>query len=313
MRSDLSSLRSEAKSPASTLTDSAAGSKSHFLEYWELTKPRLSLLSVITAIVGYLAALPTRESWVLLAVICGTSLAAGGAAVLNQWMERQADAQMVRTKRRPIPSGTVSPDAALLYGLLLCALGDFVLWFWANWLAATLAVLTQVSYLLIYTPLKKHTPWCTHAGALPGALPPLIGWAAAEGRISPLGWILFAILLFWQIPHFMSLAWTYRRDYASAGFPMTSVLDPSGRGISLQSLLFTGLLILSSLLPSLCGYTTFFYTLVAFAAGAWILFHAVRFLDDGVRDRFARSLFVTSIAYLPILLSALVVDRILLV
>lgn len=312
MRSDLSSLPSEVNSSAHTRTDSAVGSKNHLLEYWELTKPRLSLLSVITAIVGYLAALPSRESWVLLVVIFGTSLAAGGAAVLNQWMERKADAKMVRTRRRPIPSGTVSSEAALLYGLLLCVSGDIVLWLWANWLAGTLAILTQLSYLLVYTPLKKRTPWCTHTGALPGAIPPLIGWAAVEGRISLLGWILFAILFFWQIPHFMSLAWTYRRDYASAGFPMSSVIDPSGRRASLQSLLFTVLLILSSLLPSLYGYTTFSYTLVALGVGSWLLFHAIRFLDEEVRDRFARSLFITSIAYLPILLSTLVVDRILL-
>ena len=302
----------ESKTGTGLLIGEATREKSRYSDYWELTKPRLSMLSVITAIVGYLAALPVREPGVLASLIIGTSLAAGGAAALNQWAERVADAKMVRTRGRPIPAGLVTPEAALIFGLFLCLAGDLLLVAGVNILAASLALATQAAYLLAYTPLKKHTPWCIEVGAIPGALPPLIGWAAAESGISTLGWILFAILLFWQIPHFMALAWTYRKDYARAGFPMGSVTDPSGNGIARQSFIFTILLFGCSLLPALLGFTTIFYTSLAIVTGLWFLYAATRFLFTQDRDRAARKLFLASIAYLPILLGGLVLDRLLL-
>ncbi len=302
----------ESKTQTGLLMGESVREKSRYLDYWELTKPRLSMLSVITAIVGYLAALPTRDPGVLTTLIFGTSLAAGGAAALNQWMERVADAKMVRTRGRPLPAGLVTPEAALVFGLVLCLSGDLLLYVGVNGLAALLAVITQVAYLLAYTPLKKLTPWCTEVGAIPGALPPLIGWAAAESGISTLGWILFAILLFWQIPHFMALAWTFRKDYAQAGFPMGSVIDPSGRRIARQSFLFTSLLFACSLLPAFLGFTTVFYTCLATVLGLWFLFAATRFLLAIDRGKAARRLFLASIAYLPILLGGLVLDRLLL-
>lgn len=311
MRNEPSSLQYEAESRSTVIADSSSESRFLIHEFWELTKPRLSLLSVITAIVGYLAALPQGASTTLVSLVFGTCLAAGGAAVLNQWMEWEADARMVRTRQRPIPAGEITPEAALLYGLILCVAGSLILWTCVNRVSALLAIFTQVSYLLAYTPLKKRTPWCTQIGAIPGAMPPLIGWAAAEGNISTLGWILFAILLFWQIPHFMAIAWTFREDYATAGFTIFSVVDPSGKRISRQSFICTLLLIACSLLPAAFGYTSIFYMLVAVPAGAWILYHAGFFLLAGKRDKFARSLFFVSIAYLPILLGALVVDRML--
>ncbi len=307
------SFQYESKTETGILLGDAVREKSRYSDYWELTKPRLSMLSVITAIVGYLAALPVREPGVLASLIFGTSLAAGGAAALNQWMERVADAKMVRTQGRPIPSGMVTPEAALIFGLILCLAGDVLLFAGVNLLAALLALVTQVAYLLAYTPLKKHTPWCLEVGAIPGALPPLIGWAAAESGISTLGWILFAILLFWQIPHFMALAWTYRKDYARAGFPMGSVIDPSGNRIARQSFLFTLLLFVGSMMPALLGFTTMFYTVLAMVTGTWFLLAATRFLFSNDREWAARKLFLASIAYLPILLGGLVLDRLLLV
>lgn len=284
-------------------------SQSLLLDLWELTRPRLSMLSVITAIVGYLAAQPQRDLSLLASLILGTSLAAGGAAALNQWLERDADARMVRTRDRPIPSGTVSSGLAIAYGLALCIGGDLLLFIGVNGLAAFLALLTQLSYLLAYTPLKKHSPLSTELGTIPGAIPPLIGWAAAEGSISLLGWLLFAIMICWQIPHFMAIAWTHRHDYAKAGFLMSTVVEPSGRLSAFKSLVFTIGLLVTSLLPTYFGYTTIYYALVAVAAGLWMLHRALRFCRSEIRDEAARQLFLTSIGYLPLLLSALVLDR----
>ena len=215
---------------SSSFTDSdesAVSLRKHIEDFYELTKPRLSFLSVLTAIVGYLSANPTRDLSVLLSLLFGTSLAAGGAAVLNQWMERDADAKMVRTRERAIAAGRVQPLHAFIYGSILSALGCFLLFIGANALAGTLTAVTVVTYILLYTPLKRLTTWNTLVGAIPGALPPLIGWAAATGKIDLLGWVLFAILFLWQMPHFFAIAWTYRKDYAQGGFVMLSNAEDS--------------------------------------------------------------------------------------
>jgi len=300
------------KSEIVLATGAASSTRAQILEYLELTKPRLSLLSVITAVVGYLAALPTRENSVLVSLVLGTSLAAAGAAALNMWLERDADARMARTRERPVPSGAVSPDSALTFGLLLCAAGDALLYIGVNGLAACLALATQATYLLAYTPLKRKTSWCTEIGAIPGALPPLIGCAGAGAGISTLGWLLFAILLFWQIPHFMAIAWTYREDYQRAGFPMTTVVDATGATAAKKALVCTLALVVCSLLPTFLGYTTPAYAIVAGSTGAWFLLRAIRFLDPESRNSEARRLFFASIAYLPILLATLVIDRLIL-
>lgn len=277
-------------------------------DFYELTKPRLSFLSVITAIIGYLSANPSRELNILLSLLFGTSLAAGGAAVLNQWLEREADAKMVRTRERAIPTGRVNPVHALLYGLILSALGCSILWAGANLLAATLSAITIITYVFIYTPLKQFTTWNTMIGAIPGALPPLIGWAAATGKINLLGLILFVILFLWQIPHFFAIAWTYRHDYAEGGFVMLSNADDDGRKVALQSFLFSLALILSTLLPVFIGEASWVYGSIAILAGAYLLFPAVRFLKPSERDTAARKLFFASIFYLPTLLFPLVLD-----
>lgn len=288
--------------------ESAVSLRSRVEDFYELTKPRLSLLSVITAIVGYLAADPSRNLSVIFSLLIGTSLAAGGAAALNQWLEHQADANMVRTKDRPIPAGRVAPLHAFVYGLCLSVIGCFVLYTGANLLAGTLAAATIASYVLLYTPLKRLTTWNTLVGAIPGALPPLIGWAAAEGRISTLGWILFAILFLWQMPHFFAIAWTHRKDYAQGGFVMLSNADANGRKVAIQAFAFCLALVISTLLPVILGYASWFYGAVATLGGIYILRPSIAFLKEGNRDTAARKLFFASIFYLPALLIPLVLD-----
>ena len=292
---------SDSSSPAVSL-------RARIEDYYELTKPRLSFLSVVTAIVGYLSANPTRDFGIFFSLLLGTSLAAGGAAVLNQWLEREADAKMVRTKDRAIPAGRVAPLHAFCYGISLSILGCLILYVGANLLAGTLAAATIASYVLLYTPLKRLTTWNTLVGAIPGALPPLIGWAAAEGSISTLGWILFAILFLWQMPHFFAIAWTHRKDYAQGGFIMLSNADADGRKVAIQSFIFCLALIISTLLPVALGYASWFYGIIAIATGVYLLRPAVAFLKAEHRDTAARKLFFASIFYLPALLVPLVLD-----
>lgn len=291
------------------LTPDAASKAIAWSAYYELTKPRLSLLSVITALVGYLAALPERDLWTMLNFLVGTALCAAGAASLNQWYERDTDAIMKRTRERPLPTGQLAAPAALWFGIALSLVGVAQLYLGANPLAGALGLATILSYIAIYTPMKKTTRWATEVGAIAGALPPLIGWAAAEGRISTLGWILFAILSVWQIPHFMAIAWTFRKDYAAAGFPMLTVVDPTGRKAGYWALANAAALLVISLLPlawNLCGWL---YAAVASIFGVWILVRSYRFAFDHNRDIAARKLFFNSILYLPAVLFALVIDR----
>jgi protoheme IX farnesyltransferase len=302
---------SHSPTQSSSITDSSESAVSwrdRAEDFYELTKPRLSFLSVITAVAGYLSADPKRDFGVLFSLLIGTSLAAGGAAVLNQWLEREADAKMVRTKDRAIPAGRIAPAHALIYGLGLSILGCLLLYKGANLLAGTLTAVTIASYVLLYTPLKRFTTWNTLVGAIPGALPPLIGWAAAEGRISTLGWILFAILFLWQMPHFFAIAWTHRKDYAQGGFVMLSNADSTGRKVAVQSFVFCLALIVSTLLPVLLGYATWIYGTIAIVAGIYYLRPAIAFLKTSERDAAARKLFFASIFYLPALLFPLVLD-----
>ncbi len=297
-------------SPMTSAWANMAAQMAVIREYYELTKPRLSFLSVITAMVGYLAANHDRSFSVLFSLFIGTCLTAGAAGTLNQWLEREVDRRMVRTQNRPIPGGHVSPGAALLYGLVLAIVGLGILWVGTNPLATVLTLATLISYILIYTPLKQKTRWCTLIGAIPGALPPLVGWAAAEGSIAIMGWILFGILFTWQIPHFMAIAWTYRDDYRRGGFQMATVVEPSGRSAGLESFIHTALLLVLSLLPGFLGYTTFYlYQPVAALAGGYYLYCAYTFWVRADKDQPAKRLFYASISYLPLLLAVLVLDR----
>lgn len=280
-----------------------------FGDYLELTKPRLSLLSVFTVLVGYLAARPVHTSGRFALLVVGTLLAAGGVAALNQWMERDTDARMKRTSDRPIPSGKVPDGSAFVMGTLMCIASLFLLFALVNPLSSFFTLLTIVSYLWWYTPAKRWSRWSTEIGAVAGAFPPLIGWAAGEGRVTALGWILFAVLFFWQIPHFMAVAWTYRRDYSTVDFPMLPVRDESGRWVAAWSLITTLCLVVVSVLPTFLGLASKYYLGAAAVCGVWFLWRAMQFLRAEGRDVAARKLFLASIAYLPLVLIALVVDR----
>lgn len=281
-----------------------------FRDYVELTKPRLSLLSVLTALVGYLSARPAYDLGKLLAVVVGTSLAAGGVAALNQWLEYETDAQMKRTADRPIPAGKVATGSAFVLGMLMCIAALFLLMAKVHPLAALFTLLTIVSYLCWYTPAKKWSIWSTEIGAIAGAFPPLIGWAAGEGRVTSLGWILFGVLFFWQIPHFMAVAWIYRRDYSAVHFPMLPVRDESGRRVAAWAFTCTLALVVVSLLPVAFGLSSRWYGGAALLCGAWFLWRAGIFLRADGRDLAAHKLFLASITYLPLVLGTLVADRV---
>lgn len=287
----------------------AMSSPAKFGDYLELTKPRLSLLSVLTALVGYLAARPPFIWSELLAVIIGTSLAAGGVAALNQWMEHETDARMKRTADRPIPSGKIATGSAFVLGGLMCSAALGLIFVKVNGFAALFTLATIISYLGWYTPAKRSSRWSTEIGAVAGAFPPLIGWAAGEGGVSALGAILFGILFFWQIPHFLAIAWIYRKDYAAVNFPMLPVRDEAGRHVAIWALVNTIALVVVSLLPVFLGVDSRVYGGVTLVLGAWFLWRAIKFLRPEGRDVAARKLFLASIAYLPLQLGALVADR----
>ncbi len=284
--------------------------KAAFSDYLELTKPRLSLLSVLTTLIGYIAARPPWLPGEFIALIIGTCLAAGGVAALNQWLEADTDARMKRTADRPIPSGKIPTGSAFVLGTLMCAASLGILFVKINGMSAIFTILTIVSYVCWYTPAKRTSRWSTEIGALAGAFPPLIGWAAAENGISSLGWILFGILVFWQIPHFMAIAWTYRKDYSQVDFPMLPVRDEKGDWVSGWSLVNAVLLLIVSVLPTFLGLTTIYYAVAAGLAGIWFCWKAIVFLRPQGRDIAARKLFFASIIYLPITLIAMVADRV---
>jgi protoheme IX farnesyltransferase len=288
----------------------ASAEPAKFRDYLELTKPRLSLLSVLTALVGYFAARPEVDAVKIVCMVIGTSLAAGGVAALNQWLEVDTDAQMKRTADRPIPTGKVAPGSAFVLGMLMCIVSLFLLFAKVHMLAAMFTLFTIISYLCWYTPAKRWSRWSTEIGAIAGAFPPLIGWSAGEGRVTTLGWILFGILFFWQIPHFMAIAWTYRRDYSTVHFPMLPVRDESGAWVAGWSFVTTLALVAVSLLPWWLGLATIWSGLPAALCGLWILGRAALFLRSAGRDAYARKLFLTTLGYLPIVLGAFVADRV---
>ena len=286
-----------------------AASRGTIGDYIGLTKPRLNLLVVATSAAGYYLGTPGAPDILrMLEAATGTALVAGGAAVLNQVAERETDALMRRTRMRALPDGRVACGDALLFGVLLSVAGIALLATRANEVAAMLAITTLVVYLTIYTPMKRRTSLATLVGAVPGALPPLIGWTASHGSISAGGAALFAIVFLWQIPHFMAIAWTYREDYARAGFPLLPVIEPEGRRAGRQAVLYTAALVPVSAVPALVGVSGAAYLTVALVLGFALLFLAIRFA--AVRsDLSARRLFFGSITYLPLLWIAMIADR----
>src|ERR1700730_1910919 len=275
----------------------------------ELVKARLTLLVLLTTAVGfYLGADNPINYAALLRTVFGTAAAAAGAAALNQWWEHKLDAVMQRTRSRPVPAGRMRPRDAVILGSALSILGVAYLAFICNALSAALAAITIIIYVFAYTPLKRVSTFNTALGAVPGALPPMIGWAAARGTLNAGAWSLFAILFFWQLPHFFAIAWMYRDDYARAGFQMISSDDPSGERSASQSVFFCMLLFVVAGLPAFLGIATVFYLLAELILGGVFIAVAMRFLKTRARAD-ARRLFITSIIYLPLLLGALVLSK----
>jgi protoheme IX farnesyltransferase len=278
-------------------------------DFAELIKARLTLLVLLTTAVGfYLGAKGPINFVTLFHAFFGTALAASGAAALNQWWERRLDALMQRTRTRPIPAGRMLARDALILGSVLALAGVIYLSRACNWLSASLAAATIVIYIFAYTPLKRISTTNTLVGAIPGALPPMIGWVAATGRLDPGAWSLFAILFFWQLPHFFAIAWMYREDYARAGFQMVSKGDDTGTRSASQAVLFCILLLLVSGIPAFLGIVSSIYLAFELALNGLFILVAMRFLRTQVPAD-ARKLFLTSIIYLPLLLLALVLTK----
>ena len=278
-------------------------------DYIALTKPRLNVLVVATSAAGYYLGSTTPISLApLAAAVVGTTFVAGGAAALNQVSERETDALMRRTRMRPLPDGRIATSEARIFGVLLSAAGLILLTVFSSWLASLLALATLVIYLFIYTPLKRRSPVATLVGAVPGALPPLIGWAASHGSITLGGLSLFLIVFLWQIPHFMAIAWLYRDDYGAAGFPMLPVIDPDGRRAGNQAAGYAAALLLCSLMPSLVGVSGVVYAGVAGLLGIALLVLALRFARART-DANARRLFHGSLIYLPLIWIVMIADK----
>jgi len=278
-------------------------------DFITLTKPRLNFLVLITTLAGmYLAAPEGVPLAILVHGLVGTALVAGGAAALNQVWERETDSLMRRTRLRPIAGGRLRIADGTWFGILLAGTGLAELTWKVNALSAAVAAATLVSYVLVYTPLKKRSSLSTLVGAVPGALPPVIGWAAATGTISIPAIVLFGIVFLWQMPHFLAIAWLYRDDYERAGIPLLPVLEPDGRRTGQQALLYAAALWPVSLLPAVVGIADAPYSIVATVLGFGLIALSALFARDRT-TKTARHLFLYSITYLPVLWAALVADR----
>ncbi len=293
----------------STQSGTRSGRSGFIRDLVELVKARLTLLVLLTTAVGfYLGADSPINFAALLHTVFGTAAAAAGAAALNQWWEYKLDALMHRTRSRPVPAGRMRPRDAVILGAALSIFGVIYLAFVCNALSAALAAITIIIYIFAYTPLKRVSTFNTALGAVPGALPPMIGWAAARGTLNAGAWMLFAILFFWQLPHFFAIAWMYRDDYARAGFQMISSDDRTGERSASQSVFFCMLLFIVAGLPAFLGIATVFYLLAELVLGGVFIAVAMRFLKTRATSD-ARRLFITSIIYLPLLLGALVLSK----
>jgi protoheme IX farnesyltransferase len=280
-------------------------------DYVDLTKPRITWLILMSAGIGYFFGLPANARWItlqLLHTVLGTGLLASGTAALNQWYERDADEKMRRTAHRPLPSGRLPAPHALAFGIALSALGFVELWLGVNLLSAAIGLFTLASYLFIYTPMKMRTWWSTTIGAIPGAMPPVIGFAAAAGTLTRESWVLFAILFLWQFPHFYSIAWMYKEDYARAGIRMLPVVEPGGRSTARQIVLYGIALIPVSLIPVRLGMAGTIYLAGALLLGLWFLYAGVRMARELTLVR-ARGVLITSVLYLPLIYGLLLLDR----
>ena len=297
-----SPLVREGALPASTLREKASA-------YLELTKPRITFLIVLTSAAGFCLGSPGAVDYALLThAMIGIALLSSGIATINQFMERDLDALMRRTEKRPLPTGRLLPFEALWFGLALTLTAEVYLASFVNLLTAALGLTIIAGYLLLYTPLKTRTTLSTVVGAFPGAMPPLIGWAAARGQVGIAAWVLFAILFLWQFPHFLAIAWMYREDYGRAGILMLPVVEPEGRVTGQQIVAFTIMLIPVSLLPAVMGISGRVYLVAAIVLGLLFLVSSVR-AALSKSNQHARQLLLASVLYLPLLFGVMVLNR----
>ncbi|MEK6755972.1 MAG: heme o synthase, partial [Bacteroidota bacterium] len=280
--------------------------RAKWLDYLALAKPELTLLSVVTALGGaYLASGNPVPFWLIIHTFIGTILVGAGAGSLNQYAEREHDAMMRRTENRPLPSGRLEPREALMFGSVAALGGVLYLSAFTNTVAGFLAVVTLVTYLFLYTPLKRITPFATVIGGIPGALPPMIGWSAVAGGLTMGAWALFFILFFWQMPHFLSLAWMYRKDYARAGYRLLTVDDPTGLVASRQILIHSAALLPAALMPTMVGVLGVTYFVGAFLLSSGFLLLAIRLYQNRTNGN-ARRLFFASLVYLSVLVGLMI-------
>ena len=291
---------SELASPAATAL---------WRDFVELTKPRITLMVVLTTLVGFLVASPEDlPGWLLVHTLVGTALLAGGASALNQFLERQIDARMVRTARRPLPAGRLTPGRAMAFGIGIGLVGAIYLAATVNLLTAVLGALTLLSYIFVYTPMKPRSSLNTIVGAVPGAIPPMMGVTAVTGTLDLLAWALFGILFFWQMPHFLAIAWLYRTDYRRGGLAMLTVDDTDGDRTARQMVLYAAALLPVSLLPSVLGTSGLAYLVGAVLLSGGFLAYTLAFTF--VQDtRMARRVLLFSVAYLPLILLLLLADH----
>lgn len=279
------------------------------LDYLALAKPRLNFLVVVSALAGYAMAGGDSSAVLLVATTIGTALVAGGSSAFNQVIERGPDGLMRRTRLRPLPDRRLQWPEALAFAAITSATGLLVLFLAVNPLSALVAFVTLAIYAAVYTPMKRRTSFSTVIGAIPGALPPVIGWAAARGSLSQGAWVLFGIVFLWQLPHFLAIAWMYREDYARAGFPMLPVIEPDGRSTARQAIVYAAGLLPLSLVPTIIGMAGDVYLAGALALSALYLALAVRF-GMTRHTAAARWLFFGSIVYLPVLWILMIADRV---
>jgi len=285
-------------------------SRAALADLYELTKPGITRLVLITTAVGFYLGSSGSLDWVLLLnVLLGTGLLAAGTNALNQWAERGVDAEMKRTRGRPLPAGRLRSSTALVFSVGISVAGTVYLALLVNLLTSFLGAAALLIYIFAYTPLKRRSWWCTVVGAVPGAIPPMMGWTAVTGSLDVLAWVLFGIVFLWQMPHFFAIGWIYRLDYARAGFPMLPVVDPEGVRTSRQIILYTLALLMVSLLTSVLGLTGALYFFGALTLGLAFLGLGMMLAvtRTGVH---ARRLFLGSVLYLPVLLILMVVDKV---
>lgn len=295
--------------PSLPLDLSMPSARTRAADYIALTKPRLNSLVVATAGVGYYLGAGRFEGLPMLRAMVSTALVAGGASALNQLYERRTDGLMIRTRTRPLPDGRLSMSEAAVFGAMLSAAGLAALALEVNLVSALVALATLVTYLAVYTPLKLRTSLSTLVGAIPGALPVVIGWTAATGRVSIEAAALFAIVFLWQMPHFMAIAWMYRDDYERAGFPLLAVIEPDGRSTARQAVVYSAALVPVSLLPGVLGLVGPSYAAGALLLGGALFGVSLAFAASRSIIR-ARWLFVASIVYLPLLWMWLIASRV---